>query len=570
MKFKFKILLFFVLAITVSSCQNDFLDERSVLVDVTLDQLYYNYPYMQGVVWNTYSYLPNGFSYAYQDAATDNAEATNELSPLQKFNNGTWDQFTNPDDVWAHYFSGIRQANLYLKNRSKTSIDYIKNGIIGQDSTVYINAKNNLVFMHGEVLFLKAYFYFELVKRYGGVPIMEEPLDFANSSALKNIKRNSLSECVSYIINLCDSAKLYIPADLSPYAWYQDGRVTQGAMLALKSRVLLYAASPLYTDNGSTTKWEDAAKAAYEVINTNSYKLADSYAQLFGSNNNSTSEVIFKQRNYGSLNYLEFDNFPKVFDGSNGNSITPTQNFVDAFEVLTKDASGSITGSIPFDWNNPVHSANPYLNRDPRFYATVVYNGEVYKGITIQTYAGGNSGQPILGATKTGYYLAKWIDPAIDLVNNTSSNHTWIYFRYGEVLLNYAEAMFNAFGATADPNGYGMSALQAINKVRTRAGMPNLSDIDLTQLRIENERNVELSFEDQRFWDVRRWEKGDYFNRTVNKISIVKSGTDLEPVYTFNVKPLENRVFETKMYFYPIPQSEIIKTGWSQNALWSN
>jgi hypothetical protein len=250
-----------------------------------------------------------------------------------------------------------------------------------------------------------------------------------------------------------------------------------------------------------------------------------------------------------------------VFQNSNGNSLTPTENLVSDYEVLVKSGS-TIIGSVPFDWNNPAHAAAPYTNRDPRFAATVVYNGASFKSTTIQTYFGGNSGLPRQNATKTGYYLSKWSNQSVDLINNTTTNHAWIYFRYADVLLSYAEAMFNAYGPDADPQGFGMTALQAINRIRQRVQMPALTAAQLNQQAIEHERNVELSFENNRLWDVRRWKKGvSYFSKQVNRIDITAAG-----VYT--VKKLEDRVFTTKMEWYPIPQAEISKTGWTQNPGW--
>jgi hypothetical protein len=541
-----------------SSCKHDYLEVQTIKADITTDKLYSNYTYVQQQMWNTYSYMPDGLNNIDLDAATDDAEATNSVEPVQVFNYGTWNQYTNPDNVWAANFEGIRQANLYLKNKDKVDINYIKDKITSTDSTTYFNARNNVKFMEGEALFLKAYFYFELVKRYGGVPIFEQPLDYNDPNTWKNVQRNSVDECVKYIASLCDKASAIIPANLSPYSWYDAGRVTYGAIKTLKAKVLLYGASPLFTANGSTTTWATAAAAAHDVIAMGSYSLDANYSNLFGANNTTSGEVIFYRR-YGAINAIEYNNFPIVFQNSNGNSITPTENLVNDYEVLVK-SGGTVTGSVPFDWNNPAHAAAPYANRDPRFAATVVYNGSSFKGTTIQTYFGGNSGLPKQNATKTGYYLSKWVNQSVDLINNTTTNHAWVYFRYADVLLSYAEAMFNAYGPDADPQGYGMSALQAINKVRQRAGVPALTTVN--QLAIEHERNVELSFENNRLWDVRRWKKGvSYFSKPVNRIDITDAG-----VYT--VKKLEDRVFTTKMEWYPIPQAEISKTGWTQNPGW--
>lgn len=558
-----KIISIAIIAAFFFSCQKDFLDVRKIDANVTVEQMYTNYNYAQGAVWNIYSYLPDELSNLDMEAATDNAESSNPGAVSQAFNLGIWNQYSNPDNVWARNFEGIQNANLFLKNKDKIDIDYIKNGIVGVDSSAYFNARDNVKYMEGEVLFLKAFFYFELVKRYGGVPLFDQPMNYDDKASWQNVQRNSVDECIKYMVSLCDKAANIIPANLTA-SWYQSGRITHGAIKSLKSEVLLFGASPLFKESGSTATWADAASAAHAVINLKKYTLNASYSGLFGPNNVNSSELIFIRR-YGALNWLERNNFPIVFENSNGNSVTPSQNFVDAFEVLVKNGAGTVTGSEPFSWSNPAHTANPYANRDARLAATVITNNAVYKSTTIETYYGGNSGLPRLNATKTGYYLSKWSNAALDLVNNTTSNHTWAYIRYAEILLNYAEAMLNAYGATADPGGFGMTALQAINTVRQRAAMPALTASQLTQQAIEHERNVEFGFENKRLWDVRRWNKGAaYFKLPLNRLDIQKSGT----AFTYTVKKLEDRVFEDKMKWYPIPQTEINITKWSQNPGW--
>ncbi len=565
MKRYFCITLVAIIFSSFYACKKDYLNVRDINTDVTMDELYAKYSYVQQAVWHIYSYLPNGFpDELNMEAATDNAEATNPGANSQDFNNGIWNQYNNPYDVWDHYFEGIREANLYLENKDKVDISYIKGRIVSTDSTEYFNAQNNVKFMRGEVLFLKAFFYFELVKRYGGVPILDQSLDFHHPNTYEDIPRNSLDECIQYIADLCDSSAAIIPQNLSSYSWYEDGRVTYGAIMALKSRLFLYAASPLYTNNGSSITWADAAKAAHDVIQLGKYQLDASYSNLFNEQNASSKEFIFYRR-YGNTNNVEFDNYPIGFQDADGSSITPTENFVEQFEILDYDNNNNLTGSHYFDINNPQDVVNPYLNRDPRFYATVVYNGDIFSSKQIETYNGGSSGLPITDATKTGYYLAKWVNQAVDLVNNTQTVHTWCYFRYGEILLNYAEAMYNAYGATSDPKAYGMTALDAINKIRDRVGMPDLSASELNQKSIEHERNVEMGFENQRFWDVRRWEEGTtYFNKPVTRMEITKNGSD----FRYETKTLEKRVFEKKMDWFPIPENEINKTGWTQNPDW--
>jgi hypothetical protein len=498
------ILILSATIIALSSCEDDFLTVKNIKAGVTVDDLYSRYSYYQGVIWEAYSYLPNGFSGLWREAATDVAEATSEGAASQLFNLGIWNQFSNPDNVWTSNFRGINQVNRFLKNKDKVDIEYILSNITTTDSSAYFNARNNIKFMEGEAYFLKAFFYFELVKRYGGVPIIDEPLDYYNEESWRNIKRNSLNECINYIAGLCDKAAAIIPVSTTAFTWYQDGRATHGAVKALKARTLLYAASPLYKNAGSTVTWADAAAAANDVIALKQYNLNSTYAPLFGASNASLQEFIFKRR-YGAINWLEYSQFPVHFVGSNGNSLTPTQNFVDQFEVVGRN--GNIVTCEDFSWGNPVHAANPYANRDPRLAATVVHNGMMFKNISIETFTGGNSGLPKQNASKTGYYLLKWVNPSIDLVNNTTANHTWCYFRYADILLMYAEAMLNAFGPDEDPFNYGMTATKAFNLVRARSKVSELLPGELNQARIERERLIELSFETHRFWDVVAGEK---------------------------------------------------------------
>lgn len=553
------IIAIMIAAFGVASCKKDYLDVKKIPADMPVELMYKRYDYIQGIVWNAYSYLPDGFAWLDMEAATDDAYHTFVGNRSHIFNYGVWNQFNNPDGVWANYFNGIFQANLFLQHKGEADLSSISNSIVNNDSTAYKRAVSNLKFMEGECHFLKAFFYFELVKRYGGVPVIDQPLDYNKPETWQGLKRNSVDECFKYIASLLDKAAVIIPDSVrtnSATSWYESGRVTYGAIKALKARALLYAASPLYKEAGSTFTWADAAAAAHEVIAMNVFNLDASYANLSGAANVSSAEAIFFRR-HGAQNGLERNNFPIVFEGSNGNSLTPSQNFVDEFEVKTGSTS------VPFDWNNIAHASSPYANRDPRLAATVVTNGTSFKSTTIQTYIGGNSGQPKLNATKTGYYLSKHVNQSVDLLNNTTTTHQWLYIRYAEVLLNYAEAMLNAYGAAADPQGYGMTALQAINRVRTRSTMPALTDVTVDA--VVHERRVELGFEGHRWWDMRRWKKANVFAQPVRSITITLNGSN----FVYTPTKLEDRVYDaSKMNWYPIPQAEITKTGWQQNTGW--
>ncbi|HEY1202750.1 MAG TPA: RagB/SusD family nutrient uptake outer membrane protein, partial [Niastella sp.] len=404
-------IIFVIFAVfSLASCKKDFLDVKNIPADMPINLLYKQYDYIQGVVWNAYSYLPDGFEWVDMEAATDDAYHTNVNNRSHTFNYGVWDQFNNPDNAWANCFKGIYQANLFLAHRGEVDLSVQSAAIKNNDSTQYKRTVLNLKFMEGECYFLKAFFYFELVKRYGGVPIIDKALDYNDASSWKDLPKNSVNECFRYIVSLCDKAAVIIPDSVrtsSATGFYESGRATNGAIKALKARAILYAASPLYKEAGSYT-WVDAAAAAKDVIAMNAYSLDASYTNLSSATNWNSLETIYHKK-YGNTNSFEKNNFPIVFENSNGNSVTPSQNFVDEFEVKTGATS------VPFDWNNPTHASLPYANRDPRLAATVTYNGASFKSTTIQTYFGGNSGQPKLNASKTGYYLAKHVNSTVDL-----------------------------------------------------------------------------------------------------------------------------------------------------------
>ncbi len=558
-----------VFCLFLNAC-NDTLDPEAQLA-LTEQLANTNYMHSQGRALAVYTYLPNGMAYINQEAmmaaASDEAEFTLETSPVQKFNNGSWNAIDNPDAAWSNNFNGIRAANLFLANSDNINLDYYKLDPTKQET--YQTMLSNIERWKYEVRFLRAYFYFELVKRYGGVPLLKNPEN--PDSDYRSIPRSSLSECIQFIVDECNTTAEALP---TVYPNEGDlGRVTKGAALALKSRTLLYAASDLFndptwaggyadadlismTDNKSRKqRWEEAAQAALDVIQLSGsgYALSANYVNLFKSYTN--NEIIMAQRN-GASNQFEKNNYPIGYDlGSSG--VTPSQNLVDDYEM----ADGSV-----FDWKNPAHANNPYENRDPRLKYTVLTNNTDFKGRPLECWTGGLDGKGTLRATKTGYYTYKYIDPDLDLLQNRTSVHTWIIFRLAEVYLNYAEALNECDPGNSDIKEY-------VDRIRQREGvnMPTLPD-GLTQQqmreRIRHERRIELALEDHRFWDVRRWMTApSTLNIPLRGVEI----TNNNGAFSYNVIDVENRTFETKMYLYPIPQNDLnIATGdkWVQNPLW--
>ena len=227
-----------------------------------------------------------------------------------------------------------------------------------------------------------------------------------------------------------------------------------------------------------------------------------------------------------------------------------------------------------FDWNDPEMKAHPYANRDPRFYKTIVHNGMNWPAKTpVEIFEGGANALPLPKATKTGYYLRKYVNNTISFepgAPTAKATHNWVLFRYAEILLNYAEAMTNAYeGITTTTANCGMSALDAVNMVRGRKGvnMPKLPST-LTNAeflaKVKNEKRVEFAFEGHRFWDLRRWKELDQ-NSILYGVKVIKNGDEI----TYTKVEVENRPVSDKMYFYPINDSEIIKnSNLVQNPGW--
>lgn len=547
--------------------------DRELQTDIELRQIERSFNNLQSLLNGVYAELREGFleigNEAMMASTTDEAEFTSETSPVQLINQGGWNAFTNPADVWGSSFRAIRRANLFLETASpdKVNLDAFK-----LDPTTYQARYNDVGRWRYEARFLRAFFYFELVKRYGGVPLVTSTaVDGGNVNA---IKRNTLQECFDFIVAECDSAANNLPVT---YTNVDLGRVTKGAALALKSRALLYAASDLFNlptwaggnanrdlialpAGDRAARWKAAADAAKAVIDLagTGYALSTNYRTLFTAFNN--PEIIFTRRNSAS-NAFERINFPIGFEGRSGN--TPTQNLVDAYEVKV-----SSTVSVKFDWNNPEHAANPYANRDPRMAMTVVTNGASFSTVSgqsrnVETFTGGRDGLPIPNATRTGYYLRKYVNESVNLLNNNTVVHSWIYFRLAEMYLNYAEALNEYSPGHADIKRY-------LDLIRNRPGvaMPPVAPAPQPEMRevVRNERRVELAFEDHRAWDVRRWMIAPAtLGAAIRAVNIDRNATTT----TYAPVVLENRVFEPKMYLFPIPQSELfIAKGLVQNPVW--
>jgi hypothetical protein len=543
-----------------TSCKDDFLQDGSLAEGpINAEQTWANDTYARGILNNAYFSVQDRFSLdgngAMQASGSDEAVNSNLNSNINTFNNGTWSSVRTIDDTYSDLYEGLRKVNLFIDNVQKSGVTAQPSELASAtaaDQTLQAQIDR----LKGQAFFLRAYFHFELLERYGSLVLATRVFD-RNEDL--NLPRNTFQECVDQIALDCDSAITRLPLWTQSWSSGQRGRVTQTAAMALKARTFLYAASPQYNTSNDVAKWQKAADAAKLVIDKNVHSLLTDYRNpfLFGGNpyNN---EVIFETQT-PNRNDIEQNNAPISYDGALGRT-NPTQDLVDAFEMKT-------TGRPISDPTSGYNAANPYTNRDPRFGFTIFYNSVVYKSPkTVDIFTGGKDGIGAnVNATKTGYYMRKFFNDAVtwNQASNTLSRRPWVIFRYAEILLNYAEALNEAQGPVADVYKY-------VNLIRQRTGvaLPALQSTNPTgngyvaatkeamRLRIQNERRIELCFEGHRFFDVRRWKKGEeFFNKPVSGMKITKNAST--GAFTYEPFVVENRVFTAKNYLYPISQSNL-------------
>lgn len=543
----------------------DFLDysERSF---ATKEDAFSDFGKTEAILTAAYGTLPSGFTGvgdAMLDAATDDAVYAWDVAAIHNFYNGVWSSLSTIDAQWSHFYTGIRRTNLFLENATdKVLEDYKWAG-----NEYQIKAKR-WRFFRCEARFLRAYYHFELAKRYGAIPLVDHTLD---PNKANKIPRTDFEDVISWIAAECneiapDLPETYTNPDETPLA--ETGRITRGAALALRSRALLYLASPLHNPESASDyrqKWLDAAEAAHDLIASGIYSNdLPSWNLVFNNWRTTNTELILERRQDNSRSF-EVANVSIGYEGGNSGNC-PTQNLVDCYEMKA-------TGKGIHEEGSGYDSTDPYAGRDPRLKMTVLCNGDNWKGRKIESHVGGADGKPRTGASPSGYYLKKNVveNTVISGANKTNTEHCWILFRYAEVLLNYAEAMNEAYGPY-DKGNFTLTATEAVNFVRKRKGvdMPEFP-AGLTQdefrNKIRNERRVELAFENHRMWDLRRWQQGK-LTRQIYGMDITLDA--VTGVTTYSPAKIADRQWDEKMNFYPVPQSEIYVTNGviSQNPGW--
>ncbi len=554
-----RILSFFFAGIVLASCADLNYTEENTRDEEWTYEYFGNG--IKNMVFDVYAQLyGNEFednSAYFLAGATDEAQYALETGAVNNYTNGGWSAANPYSNIWTKSYTAIADIHMYLEKIDKTDISE------WEYNSSYNNWKQQMEVFPYELRFLRAYFYFELLRAYGDVPLVTTTLTNAQANS---IERTPADKIVKFIVDELDAIAPYLPVSYITEPGAEIGRATRVAAFALKARTLLYAASPLFNPSNDRSKWEKAAEACKFILdNADMWGLKlSSYGSLWGHEAFFNKELIFGLGR-GDSNTFEMANYPiGVENGASGNC--PTQSFVDQYEYQD---NGETFGKR-YPGSIDLNTVNPYEGLDPRFALTVVKNGDQWPSNgaqkkVIETFVGGFNASPKYGATPTGYYLKKYVDGSCVTTadNQTSRRHTWIIFRLGEFYLDYAEAVFNATGSANDAT-YGLTANEAINKLRNRSDikMPNFTeDGEAWVERYERERLVELAFENHRFWDVRRWKKGPQYFKSV-QVATISSSLQLS-------RTTVNRQWNDKYYFYPIPQTELKKNpNLTQNPGW--
>jgi len=588
-------LILSVLVFLAIACDDLF--EPAIENNRTLDAMYQEPTYAQGILANAYILLPYSSAPA-SDVATDDAVTNDSDNDYLRMATGSWTADDDPMSQWQGRKNAIQYLNLFLENADQV--------VWSNDEAVRTMYNDRL---KGEAYGLRALQMYYLLLAHGGWTddgrLLGVPVVNASESATSdfNQPRNTFQECVDQILADAGEAIGLLPLDYGDISnaeipdKYQAlgvtnasdynrangnhirGRITGRIVEAVRAQLALLAASPAYSA-GTTVSWEDAANYAAIVLDRingigglapdgGTWYANTSEIEALGSGV-APAEIIWRS-DLGSNNDLETDNFPPSLYGSG--RINPSQNLADAFPMANGYPITDPAGNYD--------PANPYADRDPRLSNYLVVNesrqGPNNDVITTGTYGTNND---VINkenglSTRTGYYLRKLLryDCNPNPQYNTTQKHYTARIRYTELFLTYAEAANEAWGPTG-AGGHAYSAYDVIKAIRTRAGVgtangdPYLESVknDQEAMRelIRNERRLELCFENHRFWDLRRWKVTD-LNETARGVQIGKSGSALN----YTPVNVEARAYKDYMYHGPIPYSEIRK--WSmleQNAGW--
>lgn len=510
--------------------------------DLVFDEMDKNADNAKSFLYSIYAQLPSlhlRTANAYLDNATDDGMASQDGDKTEDFRKGRLSPLNVTDNPWAANYSGIRRVNMFL-----SKIDRVP-------TTPELKRA-----WKAEARFLRSMFYFELMKRWGGVPLMGDTILKITDDL--NYSRNTLAQTKDYILAEIEAYKdSLLPASMNDA---DVGRANKGAALALKARVLLYWASPLYNPDNITQRWTDAANAAQDVTSLNIYGLAADFTGLFITTK--TTETIFGRNSTGTQTVESYNGPVGYLNAAAGKGLTsPSQELVDAFPMINGlPITDALSGYV---------ASKPYEKRDPRFEATILYNGKKWLNRPVETFEGGlDKPGGVVTQTKTGYYLRKFMGKFESSAAYSNTIRAVQLFRYAEVLLNFAEAKNEESGPVKP-------VYDALGLIRKRAGitgatygLPAGITKDSMRSIIQNERRIELAFEEHRHWDIRRWKiAGQVMNAPLSGMRIVKN---TDGTFTYTRFAATTSAFDiTRMYWYPIPYSEIeTNPNMKQNIGW--
>ncbi len=520
-----------LLAVMVVAMTYGCSDELNITPDgrLTLDIIFSDSDYTEQYANSMYEYIRkygNGYHYytwlsAFTDDATDSQAPADTWLMLHQWNQGNFSAANPPfmagsttlryseRDFWGTAFGGVRKTNVFLTRVNNMNMPN--------------EVKRDRYMAEAHVL--RAHYYFELIKNFGGVPLFAE--DITRRDNFADIERASFDDCVQFIVKDCDEA---IASRELPFRTMEDGqrgRMTKAVAYFIKASALLFAASPHWNPSNDVVKWQAAATAAKEALDqlvSHGYQLFPNYERFFITRPDKNQDPLDKETileaidtwGYGSQTYRRFGvicylmNMIPVDFASEKCGLCPSQELVDSYEM--KDGTIPILGYNDDAHTKPIinpasgyDDQKPYVDRDPRFYASVWYNGAYFgkkdgRDIYIESFVGGRHGiSGIKQRTPTGYYTRKYVDPSMRSAG--SSKTLWRIYRLAELYLDLAEAENEANGPT-------QIAYDAVNATRRRAGMPDMPTgltKDEFRERVRRERRVEMAFEENRFYDLRRW-----------------------------------------------------------------
>lgn len=581
-----------ILSLTLFSCSGFF--DQVPEDRITIDQVFQRTIYSEKYLATIYSYIRDESHRTQEvpwDPCSDDLDVTYDRDGYNsyKMNLGNWSASSDYYNYWAPYYQGIRSATYFIQH-------------IGDNQEMLNDPTRGPLVVEqykNEARFLRAWFYYCLLRQYGPCVLLGDNIvsgDLDRDDVMMNLPRSSYDECVDYIVGELDDIinNNRLPLHFTSQSAKDYGRATLAMCMGLKSRVLLLAASPQFNGNPAyagvvnpdgkhlfsltkdKTKWEKAAKAAKDIIDLDIFELYKEYHQDGTLDPYMSCRNVFLENWNSEIMMVRIQNYMKGWERSatprqfyGYESMGPTQQLVDAFRMAdgssyshTSD-NGFSTAEYKDTKSNwvfaPAGTSNMYVNREPRFYVNICFNGAYWIGdqrTRIELYYTGASGKKgSWNYPRSGYIAIKNVSPSSNPTNDEYIKRPYIMMRYAEILLNYIEALNECDPENPDIEYY-------LNMIRERGGLPPVQtglSQDLMREQIRLERRIELCFEQLRYFDTRRWliaeetDGGPFYGMNVDAGN---SFTD-EAFYKRTV--FENRVFLPNYYLFPIPQSEINK-----------